>query len=232
DCDLVFDVDTVYYVIAANLAANTFALATAAGGSAIAIGAELINDCSAATCDLFRAPASYTASRTTTGGVGTASVSWSDVTSTSSAETVTVYKDATHEATSTAYRHIAPAAATTLGGAGATALDWTESTGADGNHITSTPKVWDNANNMLVLEILHGAVTQGVLQATEYIRYSYDDNDVFYLQQGAKGSSLAGFEGAGVAGGGGLYGLAGHQADGALGLLFTLGDMYHIDYEP
>jgi len=52
------------------------------------------------------------------------------------------------------------------------------------------------------------------------------------LQQDAKGSSLAGFEGAAVAGGGGLYGLAGHRADGTLGLLFTLGDMYHIDYEP
>ena len=91
--------------------------------------------------------------------------------------------------------------------------------------------VWDDANNQLIIEILHGAVSQGVIQAKEYIRYSYDDNDVFYLQQGGKGTTLAGFEGAYIAGGGGLYGLKGHQADGTLGLLFTLGDMQHIDYE-
>jgi hypothetical protein len=230
--DAVFDVDTVYYVISANIGANVFALSATSGGGALTIG-EALNDCvSYALCDLFRAPASYTAARTTTGGVGTASVSWSDVTSTSSAEVVTVYKDATHEATSTTYRHIAPAATTTLGNGGGTALDWTESTGANAGHITSTPVVWDDASNMLVLEMLHGAVSQGVIQATEYIRYTYDDNDAFFLTQGTTGSSLAGFEGAYVAGGSGVYGLKGHQADGAAGLLFTLGDMQHIDYEP
>jgi len=229
--DAAFDVNTVYYVIAANLAQNAFALSATSTGGAVNIPAD-VDDCvSYALCDLFRAPASYTASRTTTGGVGTASVSWSDVTSTSSAETVTVYKDSTHEATSTAYRHIAPVSTTALGNGGSTAVDWTESAAANAAHVTATPVVWDDANNMLVLEILHGAVSQGVIQAVEYIRYSYDDNDVFYLQQGGKGTTLAGFEGAYVAGGGGLYGLKGHQADGTLGLLFTLGDMEHIDYE-
>jgi hypothetical protein len=126
--DVMFNTDTVYNVIAANIAQNAFALSATSGGSAVGVDAA-VDDCAGpALCDLFHAPASYTASRTTTGGVGTASVSWSDVTSTSSAETVTVYKDSTHEATSTAYRHIAPVATTTLGGAGKTALDWTEST--------------------------------------------------------------------------------------------------------
>ena len=229
--DAAYDTNTVYYVIAANIGANVFALSATSGGGAVNIPAD-VDDCGgSAACDLFRAPANYTASRTTTGGVGTASVSWSDTASTSSAETVTVYKDATNEATSTTYRHIAPASTTALGNGGGTAVDWTESAGAGAGHITATPVVWDDANNELILEILHGAVTQGVIQAVEYIRYSYDDNDVFYLQQGGKGTTLAGFEGAYVAGGGGLYGLKGHQADGTAGVFFTLGDMQHIDYE-
>ena len=85
---------------------------------------------------------------------------------------------------------------------------------------------------MLVLEMLHGAVSQGVIQATEYIRYTYDDNDAFFLTQGTTASSLAGFEGAYVAGGSGVYGLKGHQADGTAGVLFSAGDIQHIDYEP
>ena len=42
---------------------------------------------------------------------------------------------------------------------------------------------------------------------------------------------MAGFEGAYIAGGSGVYGLNGHLADGTGGVAFTAGDMQHIDYE-
>jgi hypothetical protein len=228
--DGAFNANTVYYVIAANIGTNVFALSATSGGGAVTIGEALDDAGGPGGADLFRAPANYTATRTTTGGVGTASVSWSDTASTSSAETVTVYKDATNEATSTTYRHVAPGS-TALGNGGSTTTDWTESAAANAAHVTATPVVWDDANNQLIIELLHGAVSQGVIQAVEYVRYSYDDNDIFYLQEGAKATTLAGFEGAYVAAQGGAYGLKGHQATGTAGVLFTLGDMQHIDYE-
>jgi len=236
EMDTSFDKDTVYYVVDAGADVDdyTFKLSATSGGGAVNTAA--VSNCTAATCDMFRAHPTFGAvTRTTTGGVGTASVSWSDVTSTAFEDEVTVYKDTTNEATSTALRHIAPAATTTLGGAGDTALDWSESAGAGANQIICMPRHWADADNMLVVGCIHGAVpAAGVAgnQAATLIRYSYDENDIFFLTEGTTASSLAGFEGAYVAGGSGVYGLKGHQADGPAGVLFSAGDIQHIDYEP
>jgi hypothetical protein len=234
--DAVFNIDTTYYVIAANLTASAFALATAASGSAVDIPVAAIDDGTDAFSNaLFRVHSNVAIGNgavRATGPSGTASVAWNDSTTTSGADTVSVVHSAVAggSAQKTTYRTITPVAATLLGGAGGTAADWTESAGADANHITVTPLVWDNANNTIVIQALHGAVAVGI-QPVEYLLYAYDDNDIFYLQEGAVATSMAGFEGVYIISGSGLYGLLGHQADGTLGALFTLGDIQHIDYE-
>jgi hypothetical protein len=234
--DAVFNIDTTYYVIAANLSASAFALSATSGGGAIAIGGDDIDDgADAYSNNLFRVHPNATignGAARTTGPNGTASVAWNDSTTTSGADTVSIWKSAAAagQAQKTTYRTITPVVGTTFGGAGGTAIDWTESAGADGNHITATPLIWDNANNTIVTQVLHGAVTLGI-QSVEYMLYAYDDNDIFFLQEGGKATTMAGFEGAYVAGGGGLYGLNGHLADGTGGAAFTLGDLQHIDYE-
>jgi hypothetical protein len=237
-------VDTTYWVKSDGaLDSARFQLALVSNtGTAVNWGAA-VDDCTTGTCQMYEQHEVVgAATRTTTGGVGTASVAWSATASTAAEDVVTVWKDATHEATSTALRYITPAAATTLGGAGATAVDWTEA-GAGANMVMAWPREWDDTNNTIIVAIQHGVVrvnmqtnnafgdTAGDSPAT-IVKYSYDDNDIFYLQEGAKASSLAGFEGAYVAGGGGLYGLKGHQADGSLGLLLSPGDLQHVDYEP
>ena len=238
-------VDTTYWVKSDGaLDSARFQLALVSNTGTAVNWAAAVDDCTTGTCQMYEQHEVVgAATRTTTGGVGTASVAWSATASTSLEDTLTVWKDATHEATSTALRYITPAAATTLGGAGATAVDWTESATPGANMVMAWPREWDDTNNTIIVAIQHGVVrvnmqtnnafgdTAGDSPAT-IVKYSYDDNDIFYLQEGAKASSLAGFEGAYVAGGGGLYGLKGHQADGTLGLLLSVGDIQHVDYEP
>jgi len=234
--------DTTYYVKSdGTLTAAQFQLATVSNTGAVVNWGGAVDDCTAATCQMYaRHEVAGHASRTTTGGVGTASVSWSATGSGSHEDVMTVWKDATNEATSTALRHIAPVSTTTLGGAGATAVDWTEATTPGANMVMAWPREWDDANNTLIVGIMHGVMRENGANAfgdatgttpSELIRYTYDDNDIFYLTEGTTATTLAGFEGAYVAGGSGVYGLKGHQADGTAGLLFTLGDIEHIDYE-
>jgi len=236
-------VDTTYWVKSGGtLLGPSFQLALVSNGGTVVNWGAAVDDCAAATCQMYKQHEVVgAATRTTTGGVGTASVAWSATASTSLEDTLTVWKDATHEASSTALRHIAPVATTTLGTAGSTAVDWIEDLTAGVDFVAGWPREWIDADNQLIIGIQHGVMKSNAgnafgdvagPEAAELIRYSYDDNDIFYVQEGAKASSLAGFEGAYVAGGGGLYGLKGHQADGTLGLLFTVGDIQHIDYEP
>jgi hypothetical protein len=236
-------VDTTYYVKSdGTLNAAQFQLSAAsATGAAVNWGAA-VDDCAAATCQMYaRHEVAGHATRTTTGGVGTASVSWSATGSGSLEDVMTVWKDATNEATSTALRHIAPVVTTTLGGAGATAVDWTEAATPGANMVMAWPREWDDANNTLIVGLMHGVMREKGANAfgdatgttpAELIRYTYDANDIFFLTEGAIATSLAGFEGAYVAGGSGVYGLKGHQADGTAGLLLSVGDIQHIDYEP
>jgi len=235
--DAVYNVDTTYYVIAANLTASAFALSATSGGGAIAIDANAIDDGADAYSNaLFRVHPNSTigngASRTT-GPNGTASVAWNDSTTTSGADTVSIWHSgvAAGQAQKATYRTITPVVGTTLGNGGSTAIDWTENANAGAGYVAATPLIWDNANNTLVVQILHGAVSVGI-QSVEYLKYAYDSNDIFYKAEGATATTMAGFEGAYVAGGANsLYGLNGHLADGAGGVAFTLGDIQHIDYE-
>jgi len=106
--------------------------------------------------------------------------------------------------------------------------------------VLMTPLIWDNANNTIVIQVNHGVSNAAVvnntylapLQSVEYLLYAYDSNDAFYKAEGATATTMAGFEGAYVAGGASsLYGLLGHQADGTGGVAFSAGDIQHIDYE-
>jgi len=234
-----FALNTIYYVQSGGLTASAFALGTAAGSGTVTISNADIDDGTDAYSNaLFRvhpnASIGKGASRST-GPSGTASVAWNDSTTTSGADTVSVWAAATAlgNAQATTYRTITPVIGTTLGTAGAaTAIDWLEVAGASTSHVTATPKVWDNANNTLVIEVLHGVVPSTGPQPVEYLLYAYDSNDIFYKAEGVTATTMAGFEGAYVAGGSAsVYGLLGHQADGTLGLLFSLGDIQHIDYE-
>ncbi len=235
--DAVYDVDTTYYVIAANITTGNFALSATEGGGAIAIGADNIDDGADAYSNaLFRVHPNATignGAARTTGPSGTASVAWNDSTTTSGADTVSIWHSgvAAGNAEKTTYRTITPVVGTTLGGAGSTAIDWTEDLNVGADYVAATPLVWDDANNTIVTQILHGAVPATGPQPVEYLLYAYDSEDVFFNLQGATATTMAGFEGAYIAGGNGAYGLNGHLADGTGGAAFTLGDMYHIDYE-
>ena len=237
--------DTTYYVKSDGaLDSARFQLSAASNTGAAVNWAAAVDDCAAATCQMYeRHEVVGHATRTTTGGVGTAAVAWSATASTAHEDVVTVWKSATDDATSTALRYITPAAATTLGGAGATAVDWTESATPGANMVMAWPREWDDTNNTIIVGIQHGVVRANLATNNAFgdtagdspstmVKYSYDDNDIFYLQEGGKATTMAGFEGAYVAGGGGLYGLKGHQADGTLGLLLSVGDIQHVDYEP
>ena len=234
EMDAQFDKDVQYFVKTAT--AHTFQLATvSATGTTVNISgaaATPVDDCAALAvdCDLYRYHASATVDRTT-GPDGTASVAWNDSATTSGADTVSAYSSTTVQSEKTSYRTITPVVTTVLSD-DQTAIDITQegTPGAVAGSVLLTPLVWDNANNTIVIQALHGAVAVGI-QAVEYLLYAYDDNDIFYLQEGAVATSMAGFEGAYIISGGGLYGLLGHQADGTLGALFTLGDIQHIDYE-
>jgi hypothetical protein len=233
----VFNIDTTYYVIAAGITTSAFALSATADGGAIAIGADDIDDGSDAYSNsLFRVHPNATVGNgaaRTTGPSGTASVAWNDSTTTSGADTVSVWTSASAAGTAqkTTYRTTTPVIGTTLGNA-KTAIDWTESTGADAAHVTALPLIWDNANNTIVIQVLHGAVPATGPQPVEYLLYAYDSNDIFFNSEGATATSMAGFEGYYIAGGAsGVYGLNGHLADGTGGAVFDAGDMFHIDYE-
>ena len=130
----------------------------------------------------------------------------------------------------------------TVIGGDQTAIEVTEESvgGAVVGSVLITPLIWDNANNTLVVQVNHGVSNPAVganthlpaLQSVEYLKYSYDSADIFYKAEGATATTMAGFEGAYVAGGAdSLYGLLGHQADGTAGVAFSAGDIQHIDYE-
>ena len=97
-------VDTTYWVKSDGaLDSARFQLALVSNtGTAVNWGAA-VDDCTTGTCQMYEQHEVVgAATRTTTGGVGTASVAWSATASTSLEDTLTVWKDATHEASSTA----------------------------------------------------------------------------------------------------------------------------------
>jgi hypothetical protein len=243
EMDAQFDKDTVYYVKTAT--AHTFQLATvSATGTTVNISgnaATPVDDCAAnaTDCDLYKNHASATADRTT-GPNGTASVAWNDSATTSGADVVSAYSSTTVQSQKTSYRTITPVVGTTISD-DQTAIDITEESvgGAVAGSVLMTPLIWDNANNTIVIQVNHGVSNAAVaanthtpaLQSVEYLLYASDSNDAFFNAEGATGTSMAGFEGAYIAGGSGAYGLLGHQADGTGGVAFSAGDMQHIDYE-
>jgi hypothetical protein len=243
EMDAQFDKDVQYFVKTAT--AHTFQLATvSATGTTVNISgsaANSVDDCAALAvdCDLYRYHGSATVDRTT-GPDGTASVAWNDSATTSGADTVSAYSSTTVQSEKTSYRTITPVVTTVLSD-DQTAIDITQegTPGAVAGSVLLTPLVWDNANNTIVVQVNHGVSNSTIaanthlpaLQSVEYLKYAYDSNDVFYLKEGATGSSMAGFEGAYIISGVGAYGLLGHQADGVAGALFSAGDMFHIDYE-
>jgi len=241
--DATFDKDTRYYVKTAT--AHSFSLATvSATGTTVNISgnaATPIDDCatSATDCDLYMYHASATSDRTT-GPNGSASVAWNDSATTSAADVVSAYSSTTVQSQKTSYRTITPVVGTTISD-DQTAIDITEESvgGLVAGSVLMTPLIWDDANNTLVIQVNHGVSNAAVaanthtpaLQSVEYLLYAYDSNDVFFNAEGATATSMAGFEGAYIAGGNGAYGLLGHQADGTGGAAFSAGDMQHIDYE-
>jgi len=243
EMDAQFDKDTRYYVVGTPTA-HSFQLSAASGGAAINISgnaATPVDDCAAnaTDCDLYKWHASATADRTS-GPNGTASVAWNDSATTSAADVVSAYSSTTVQSQKTSYRTITPVVGTTISD-DQTAIDITEESvgGAVAGSVLMTPLIWDNANNSIVIQVNHGVSNAAVaanthlspLQSVEYLKFAYDSNDAFYLAEGGTATSMAGFEGAYVAGGNGVYGLNGHLADGTGGVAFSAGDMQHIDYE-
>ena len=143
-------VDTTYWVKSdGTLTSAQFQLALVSNAGTAVNWAAAVDDCTAATCQMYEQHEVVgAATRTTTGGVGTAAVAWSATAGTAAEDVVTVWKDATHEASSTALRHIAPVATTTLGTAGSTAVDWIEDLTAGADFVAGWPREWIDADNL------------------------------------------------------------------------------------
>jgi len=239
EADATWNVDTRYYVSTAGLTAQEFGLNVTSNATAVDdVVTTPIDDCTLTTCELFIYHPSATADRTSDPS-GTASVAWNDSTTTSGADTVSVYSSATVEAAQTSYRTITPVVGTTISD-DQTAIDITEESvgGAVAGSVLMTPLIWDDANNTLVIQVNHGVSNPAVaantqlspLQSVEYLLFAYDESDVFFKDNGAVATTFAGFEGS-YSMGQASPGLNGHLADGAGGVAFTAGDMQHIDYE-
>jgi hypothetical protein len=165
----------------------------------------------------------------TVGPDGTASVAWNDSTATNAADTVSVYVSTTKEAAKTAYRYVAAAAGVTVSDSGETAIAWAEDVDVnDASYIDAQPLIWDNANNTLLVKLNHGinnsalpaATHTAALRSDEYVLYSYDDNDQFFLTEGTGTTTLAGFE----------LQLSTHMAANA-GIAFIAGDLAAVTYQ-
>jgi hypothetical protein len=186
---------------------------------------------------------------------GTASVAWNDTATTSGADIVgwsyaggrAMLADnaqaaaATLTGTNTAYRWVAPSATVVAGGAQATALfnevspDWD-----DANDIGARPVEVDYAANTMVVEVDYGitvalgtAARGGNASLHEFVGYSWDDNDYYYLNSNlgatTTASTMAGFEGLYVAGVA-TYGLQGALATGN-GLSYAAGTLDGVSYQ-
>ena len=143
--------------------------------------------------------------------------------------------------TKTAYRWVAPSSTVVAGGAQTTAT-WAEVSpdGSHANDIGGTPVEVDYVNNSMIVEIDFGVTTVAGTAARggnttlhTYVKYSWDDNDFFYLNSAAgvttTPTSMAGFEGAYVAGVA-TYGLQGALATGN-GLSYAAGTVDAVTYQ-
>jgi hypothetical protein len=228
--DDTFTANTRYYVSSTGLTAQEFGLnPTSNATAAINIETAESDDCTLTTCEMFIYHPSATADRTI-GPDGTASVAWNDTTSTNGADTVSVYKSTTKEAAKTAYRYNAAVVGTTINNAD-TAIAWAEDVDAnDASYVDAQPVIWDNANNTLLVKLNHGIANSAVAAAThtaathvrsvDYVLYSYDDNDQFFLTNGSAATTLAGFE----------LQLTTDLARATIGA-FAVGDLFSVTYE-
>jgi hypothetical protein len=216
ELDDTFTANTRYYVSSTGLTAQEFGLnPTSNATAAINIETAESDDCTLTTCEMFIYHPSATADRTI-GPDGTASVAWNDTTSTNGADTVSVYKSTTKEAAKTAYRYNAAVVGTTINNAD--------------TYVDAQPVIWDNANNTLLVKLNHGIANSAVAAAThtaathvrsvDYVLYSYDDNDQFFLTNGSATTTLAGFE----------LQLTTHLAAATAGA-FAVGDLFSVTYE-
>ena len=143
--------------------------------------------------------------------------------------------------TKTAYRWVAPSSTVVAGGAQTTAT-WVETSPDwnDADDIGGTPVEVDYVNNSMIVEIDFGvtvaagtAARGGNASLHNYVKYSWDDNDYFYLNSDggttSTPTSMAGFEGAYVAGVA-TYGLQGALATGS-GLSYAAGTLDAITYQ-
>jgi len=227
-----YTANTRYYVAAAGLTAHEFGLNTTANADAVMdVVTTPSDDCTLTTCEMFIYHPSATADRTI-GPDGTASVAWNDTTSTNGADTVSTYWSTTKEASKTAYRYLAAAAATTISDSGETAIAWTEDAGNDAGYIDAQPLIWDNANNTLLVKLNHGIANSAVAASThvaathvrsvDYVQYAYDANDQFFLTADgtAAATTMAAFE----------VQLTTHMAANA-GIAFAVGDLWSVSYQ-
>ena len=141
--------------------------------------------------------------------------------------------------TKTAYRWVAPSATAVASQTTATwkevSPDWNDAADFGG-----TPVEVDYVNNSMIVELDHGvtvaagtAARGGNVSLHTFVKYSWDDNDFFYLNSAlgvtTTPTSMAGFEGAYVAGVA-TYGLQGALATGN-GLAYAAGTVDAVTYQ-
>ena len=208
EVDDTFTANTRYYVAAAGLTSFEFGLNTTANADAkMDIGTTPADNCTLTTCEAYLWHAGSGSPARSIGPDGTASVAWNDTTSTSGLDSLSVYVSTTKEAAKSSYRYIAPVVGTTLADSH-TATTWVEDEGNDAGQLIATPLIHDAAGNTLLVSIAHGrnnlTETAGpnvhtiATHGTEYLQYSYDDNDQFMTTADATSAAatMAEFEAA------------------------------------
>ena len=175
------------------------------------------------------------------GPVGTASVAWNDTATTSTLDQVyvstSVGESAAAEAGTTSIRWLAPST-TELNSDSpvASTAAWTEVNADEScdatDEICGQPMIVDTVGNTMIAAIIYdSAAGGGVTVSTTYTQYNWDDNDYYYLNDGATASTMAGFEGSYVAGAtAGTKGLLNHFADMS-GTGYTKADLAGVTYQ-